>query len=68
MKLMVEEEHFQKEYSGFYIYSQLMNEPDIWPGFVQLLPFKCFEVETETQFEMIFGRNEKSEMATRNPS
>jgi len=36
------------------------NGPHIWPDFVQLLPFKCFQVETWTQSEDIFGRNEAS--------
>jgi len=25
------------------------NRPEIWPGFVQLLPFECFQVETWAQ-------------------
>jgi len=36
------------------------NGPHIWPDCVQLLPFKCFQVETWTRFENIFGGNEAS--------
>jgi len=36
------------------------NGPHIWPDFVQLVPFKCFQVEPWTRSEDIFGRNEVS--------
>jgi len=32
--------------------------PHIWPDFILLLPFKCFQVETWTWCENSFGRNE----------
>ena len=34
--------------------------PHICVDFIQLLPFKCFQVETGTQFEDIFGKNDES--------
>jgi len=36
------------------------NGPHIWPDFVQLLLFKCFQVETWTRSENIFDRNDVS--------
>ena len=36
------------------------NRPHIWPEFVQVLPSKCFQLETCTRSENIFGPNEAS--------
>jgi hypothetical protein len=34
--------------------------PSIWLDFIQQFPCKCLQVETGTQYETTFGRNEGS--------
>jgi hypothetical protein len=53
-KCTLEQDGLDAEYMGLYKWADDCG-PHIWPDFVQLLPFKGFEVETLTQSENIFG-------------
>ena len=59
-KCTLEQDELEEEDMGLYTHGQMMNHPIYEADFGQLLPFKCFQVESWTGSENILRRNEES--------